>query len=146
MASCVPSPSNLNKLLNFTLAHPQFSPSVLQQITNDCRVQDKKFREMKYRHGLYEFALLHAAQDALRATQILPANAQAWLRAADALAELRKMRESILYYEKSIQLDSTLETSLRPIIDQLKNTQDFLERARSIGWSEDILRLALDVS
>ncbi len=38
---------------------------------------------MKFRHGLYEYALIHAAQDALRATQILPSNAQAWLRAAD---------------------------------------------------------------
>ena len=89
---------------------------------------------------------MHAAQDALRATQILPTEAQAWIRAADALAELRKMKESIQYYEKAVDLDYTLEISLRPIIEKLKASQGFLEKARALGWSEDTLRLALDIA
>lgn len=146
LALSVPYPSNLRRILTMSMEYPQLAPFIFQKIMNDCRSQEKKFRQTKFRHGLYEFALLHAAQDALRATQLLPSEAQAWLRAADALAELRKMRESIQYYEKAVELDNTLESSLRPIIQKLQASQEFLEKARSLGWSEDTLRLALDVA
>jgi len=146
LALSVPSPSSLSRILKISMEYPELGSFIFQQITNDCRSQEKKFRQTKFRHGLYEFALLHAAQDALRATQILPTEAQAWIRAADALAELRKMKESIQYYEKAVDLDSTLEISLRPIIEKLKASQGFLEKARALGWSEDTLRLALDIA
>jgi tetratricopeptide (TPR) repeat protein len=146
LALSVPDPTKLSRILNMVTEYPSFGPFMFQQIVNDCRLQEKKFRQTKFRHGLYEYALLHAAQDALRATQILPSEAQAWLRAADALAELRKLKESIQYYEKAIALDKNLEGSLRPVIYRLCDNQEFLEKARALGWSDDTLRLALDVS
>jgi tetratricopeptide (TPR) repeat protein len=115
------------------------------QVLSDTRAQDKKFRQTKYRHGLYEYALLHAAQDALRSTQLLPYHAKTWLRAGDALAELRKLKESSMYYQKAIELDPTLKDRLEPVIDKLERSQEFLDKAK--GWvSSDTLRLALDVA
>jgi hypothetical protein len=40
-----------------------------------------------------------ACNDALRATQLLPDYAKCWLRAGDALAELRRFNEAADYYE-----------------------------------------------
>lgn len=120
--------------------------AAFRRVASDARSADAKFRLVKYRHGLYEYALLRAARDALRSTQLLPGNARAWLRAGDALAELRKLRESARYYERAMELDPALEGTLVPVIDRLERSQDFLDKARANGWSEDTLRLALDVA
>lgn len=106
----------------------------------------KKFLQTKYYHGLYEYALLHATQDSLRATQLLPNYAKTWLRAGDSLAELRKLKESAQYYEKALELDPSLSNTLRPIIERLKKSQEFLDKARANGWTEDTLRVALAVT
>ncbi len=80
-------------------------------------MQDRKFRKIKYRHGLYEYALLHAAQNSLSSTQLLPQHVK-----SDALAELRKLKESTLYYQKAIDLDPTLEDRLEPVIERLERS------------------------
>ena len=141
----VPDPVSLGRLYQLAAQHPSLAKPLFHKVLMDGKVMDKKFRQTKYRHGLYEYALLHAAQDSLRSTQLLPHHAKTWLRAGDALAELRKLKESALYYQKAIELDPTLRERLEPVIERLERSQQFLEKAK--GWySSDTLRLALDVA
>ncbi len=146
LAQSVPDPAGLGRMYSTAMEHPALANSIFQRVMSDCKAQDKKFRKTKYRHGLYEYALLHATQDALRATQLLPQYAKAWLRAGDSLAELRKFKESAQYYQKALELDTSLSGVLTPLIQRLEKSQQFLDEARSNGWSEDTLRLALDVT
>ena len=145
LSETVSDPAQLGRLYQTAAQHPTLAKPLFNKVLGDCKVQDKKFRQTKYRHGLYEYALLHAAQDSLRSTQLLPHHAKTWLRAGDALAELRKLKESALYYQKAIDLDPTLRERLEPVIERLERSQKFLEKAK--GWySSDTLRLALDVA
>ncbi len=138
-------PAQLGRLYQLASQHPALSKPLFNKVMKDTKLQDKKFRQTKYRHGLYEYALLHAAQDALRSTQLLPYHSKTYLRAGDALAELRKLKESSLYYQKAIELDPSLKGRLEPVIKRLERSQKFLEKAK--GWySSDTLRLALDVA
>jgi tetratricopeptide (TPR) repeat protein len=141
----VADPVTLGKLYSIAEANPSLAKGIFQKVLTDTKAQDKKFRLTKYRHGLYEYSLLHAAQDALRSTQLLPYHAKTWLRAGDALAELRKLKESALYYEKAMELDPTLRGRLEPVIERLNRSQEFLDKAKG-WWSSDTLRLALDVA
>lgn len=138
-------PAQLGRLYQLAAQYPPLSKPIFNKVLRDAKFQDRKFRQTKYRHGLYEYALLHAAQDSLRSTQLMPHHAKTYLRAGDALAELRKLKESALYYQKAIELDSTLKDRLIPVIKRLERSQQFLEKAK--GWySSDTLRLALDVA
>ena len=141
----VSDPLVLGKLYSIAEANPSLATSIFQKVLMDSKIQDKKFRLTKYRHGLYEYSLLHAAQDSLRSTQLLPHHAKTWLRAGDALAELRKLKESALYYEKAMDLDPTLRSRLEPVVERLNRSQEFLDKAKG-WWSSDTLRLALDVA
>jgi PAS domain-containing protein len=124
---------------DITLANPIF-----QRILQVTSQQEAQFRRTQYRHGMYQYALLQAAQDAFRATQLLPRSADAWRRAADILSELWKLKEAVQYYEKAMELDDSIDYTAN--IQQLYKRQDLLESARAYGWSEDTLRLALDVA
>ena len=142
-----PETDKLKQLYLLLLENPVLAKSILsQRILNDSKRQDIQFQQTKYYHGLYEYALLQATQDSLRATQLLPNYAKTWLRAGDSLAELRKLKESAQYYEKALELDSSLEQTLLPIIERLKTSQEFLDKARANGWTEDTLRVALAVA
>jgi hypothetical protein len=44
---------------------------------------------------MYEFALLHAARDSLRATQLLSNDANAYILTGECLAKLRKLKECV---------------------------------------------------
>lgn len=146
LTKAVPDPTKLQTLYSDATKIPSLSNSIFKRVLEDCKSQDKKFQNTKYWHGLYQFALLHAAQDSLRATQLLPDYAKTWLLAGEILAELWKLKESSQYYEKAIELDSSLSDTLRPVIERLQKRQDFLDNARAYGCSEDTLRLALDVA
>jgi len=145
LSESVPDPESLERLYQLAALHPSLSKSLFNKVLIDAKMQDRKFRKIKYRHGLYEYALLHAAQDSLRSTQLLPQHAKTWLRAGDALAELRKLKESTLYYQKAINLDPSLKDRLEPVIERLERSQTFLDKAKG-WWSSDTLRLALDVA
>eukprot|EP00980_Cylindrotheca_fusiformis_P003395 scaffold756_cov133-Cylindrotheca_fusiformis.AAC.2 len=126
---------------------PGFATSVLRKIQNDGKRQKATLRQIQYRHGLYQYALLHAAQDSLRATEILPNYSTSFLRAGEVLSELWKLKESQQYYEKAMSLDRNLYETLEPILGGLKRRQDLLDQARATReWPEDSLRLALDVA
>ena len=145
LTKMIPSPNTLVSLLDVAYYSP-LSGAVFRRILQDSARQERSFRGTQYRHGLYQYALLQAAQDALRATEILPNYAAAWVRAADILGELWKLSEAVIYYERAIALDETLRPTLIPVITRLQRRQELLAEARSYRWSEDTLRLALDVA
>ena len=89
---------------------------------------------------------MHAAQDSLQATQLLPESSSAWSLAGTCLAELRKLKESSQYYDKAIELDPSLEKDLRVEMDRIRVIEEFIEVAWGGGFSADTLRLALDVA
>lgn len=121
--------------------------SILRKLRSDGKRQQADLRKIQYRHGLYQYALLHATQDSLRATEILPGYSTSWLRAGELLSQLWKLKESRQYHEKALSLDPGLERSLRPRLVDLQRRQDLLEQAQANKlWPEDLLRLALDVA
>jgi tetratricopeptide (TPR) repeat protein len=121
--------------------------SILWKLQSDGKRQQSELRKIQYHHGLYQYSLLHALQDSLRATEILPNYSTAWLRAGELLSQLWKLEESRQYHEKALSLDQELAESLDPILEDLKHRKDLLERARANkDWPEDSLRLALDVA
>jgi tetratricopeptide (TPR) repeat protein len=126
--------------------HPSLAQAVFRHIYTDTLAQEQQFKQIQYHHGLYQYSLLRSAQDALKATECLPSYAVAWLTAGDRLSELWKLPESTQYYERAMELDSALQASLKPVIERLRTRQDLLRHARAYGWSEDTLRLALDVA
>lgn len=137
-------PSALPIVFDEALRHKTLANAIFRKFVEQTERREKHFRKTQYRHGLYQYALLKAAQDAIRATQLLPTYEVAWLRAGEILSELWRLKESAQYYEKAVQLDPSLESSLRPVIERLRLRQDLLDTARAYGWTEDVLRLALD--
>ena len=142
----VPDASSLQIVYEEAMRQPTLANAILGKILEDTDRQEKQFRKTQYRHGLYQYALLQAAQDALRATQLLPSYATSWIRAGEILSELWKLKESAQYFERAIELDESLSSTLRPVINRLRKRQELLDTARAFGWSEDTLRLALDVA
>jgi tetratricopeptide (TPR) repeat protein len=149
LTDMVPESENLKALIMETGGNstpPLMANSILTKVLNEGKRQELQFRQTQFRHGLYQYALLHAAQDSLRATELLSSYPTSWLRAGEILSGLWKLKESTQYYERAIALDNSLEAGLAPVIERLKKRQDLLERARAYGWPEDTLRLALDVA
>ena len=133
------------KTLYVAAQEPTLAPSMFRRLLQDTSTQESQFRNTQYRHGLYQYSLLQAAQDSLKATQLLPDSPEAWRRAAEILSELWKLRESAQYYQRALELDEN-NTELSNVMDQLQGRQELLDNARAYGWSEDTLRLALDVA
>lgn len=147
LINMVPSPPTLVSLLDVAYyASSPLSGAVMRKILQDTEAQDRQFLSTQYRHGLYQYALLQAANDALKATEFLPHYAAAWVRAADIMGELWKLPEAIIYYERAMALDESLRPSLANVVGRLQRRQGLLAEARSYRWSEDTLRLALDVA
>lgn len=134
-------------LLTAASQQPSLTPGLLRRLLDQTAQGERQFRLTQYRHGLYQYALLQAAQDALRATELLPTYADSWKLVGEILSELWKLRESTLYLQKAIQLDAArLELPLSRVLQRLEQRQALLDQARAYGWSEDSLRLALDVA
>ena len=134
-------------LLMVASQQPSLAPGLLRRLLDQTAQGERQFRLTQYRHGLYQYALLQAAQDALRATELLPAYADSWKLVGEILSELWKLRESTLYLQTAIQLDTVrLEPPLTRVLQRLEQRQRLLDQARAYGWSEDSLRLALDVA
>ncbi|KAL7518344.1 hypothetical protein ACHAWX_003185 [Stephanocyclus meneghinianus] len=146
LADAVPDVTTLKILYQTASTHPSLAPSIYARLAQDSKLHQSKFRSIRYRHDMYEFALLHAAQDSLQATQLLPSNSAAWSLAGQCLAELRKLNESSQYLQKAMELDPSLENTLRGMMQRNRASQEFIEVARAGGLSADTLRLALDVA
>ena len=146
LTDTVPSASTMKILYQTASSHPALAASIFQRLAGDSKVNQAKFRQIRYRHDMYEFALLHATQDSLQATQLLPKNARAWYLAGDCLAELRKLNESNQYYVRALALDPSMQDVLTGLMERNKLSQEFIDAARASGFSGDTLRLALDVA
>lgn len=146
LADAVPSATTMKILYQTASAHPSLSASIFGRLAGDSRAQQAKFRQIRYRHDMYEFALLHAVQDSLEATGVLPRSARAWLLAGECLAEMRKLKESNQYYARALELDPSMEGVLRGVMERNRVSQEFMDAARASGFSGDTLRLALDVA
>ena len=146
MSKSIPSRANLVARYHQAARYPSMSVGIFERVLADARQQESKFLQTKFRHGLYQYALLHAARDALQATQLLPTNTQSWLQAGEILSELWIVGESLRYYEKAMQVDLSLTESITTIVEGLRQRKEVYEKARGYGWPEDIVRLALDVA
>lgn len=146
MSKAVPSAKNLSKLFEQAADHPLLAINIFEKIVEDTKGQEAIFLQTKFCHGLYQYALLHAVRDALQATQLLPNDTQSWLQAGEILSELWILPESVRYYEKAMEVDESLRDSVGSIIERLQQRKKVYDNARSNGWPEDIVRLALDVA
>lgn len=147
LLECVPDATTLNSVMELVNTEATtIANAVFRRILQDTAKQEKQFRQTQYRHGLYQWCLVKAAQDALRATELLPTYATAWVRAGDVLTELWKLQEATNYYERAMQLDTTLKNELELVVRGLRKRQILLDNAREFGWTDDTLRLALDVA
>ncbi|CAM9453702.1 unnamed protein product [Chrysoparadoxa australica] len=105
--------------------NPRLVMALLESLANYCAEKESLHQTTKFRYGLYEFSLLRACADSIRATQLLPNYAKCWLRAGDALAELRRSESAADYYARALDLDPSLTPSLADTIARL--------RLRSVG-------------
>jgi tetratricopeptide (TPR) repeat protein len=126
--------------------HTELSPSMCNRLASNSKVQQAKFRQIRYGHDMYEFALLHAVQDSLEATQLISHNVNSWLLAGECLAELRKLKESNQYYHRALEIDPSMKETLINVMEKNRCGQEFMDTARANGFSGDTLRLALDVA
>jgi len=98
---------------------------------------------------MYEFALLHAVQDSLQSTQLLPENSHGFRIAGECLAALRKMGEAAQYFKTALALLPPNDEDILELVDVIEKNrmkQELAERAKLSGFSGDTLRLALDVA
>ncbi|GKY91383.1 hypothetical protein MPSEU_000110600 [Mayamaea pseudoterrestris] len=146
LVKMVPDSSTYEAGFQEAKAQPAIASSLFRRILENNVQQESQYRRTQYRHGLYQYALLAAAQDALRATELLPTYANAWLKAGELLSELWKLQESEQYFERAMELDTSLTTTVVPVIDRLRKRQELLDTARGYGWSDITLRLALDAT
>jgi len=142
----VPESSTLQTVYEEAAQQPILASSIFRQILEKTATQKAHFRKTQYRHGLYQYALLKASQDALRATQVMPQYGIGFFRTGEILAELWKLKESMQYYERAMSLDPTLSSKVPPLVERLRRREELLESARAYGWTDNALRLALDVS
>jgi tetratricopeptide (TPR) repeat protein len=145
LMALVPDTDSLLELFQATANQPELANAVFRKLLLDTNLQESKFRQTQYRHGLYQYALLQAAQDSLRATQLLPTYPESWRKAGEILSDLWKLKESAMYFERAMELDASLSRSIQPVIERLQKRQELIGNVRAYGWSEDALRLALDV-
>ncbi|CAM9169032.1 unnamed protein product [Phaeothamnion confervicola] len=83
VAKDVPDTSTLQTIAK--LPHPRMVIVLLDRLASYCAEKESLYQTTKFRYGLYEFALLRACDDALRATQLLPNYAKCWLRAGESI-------------------------------------------------------------
>ena len=121
--------------------------SILRKLSTNGKRQQSELRTIQYRHGLYQYALLHATQDSLRATEILPSYSMAWLQAGELLGQLWKVKESRQYLDKAESLEGDIKVRLELLRTDLNRRQNLLDEAQSrLDWTDDSLRLALDIA
>jgi len=147
LADDVPSAFTMKTLFQTASAHSSTSTLIFNRFAGDSKNIQQSFRQIRYRHGMYEFALLHAVQDSLQSTQLFQGNSKVWFLAGECLAKLRKLKESDQYYQRALEIDPDMDLyMLTRAMEKNRITQDFMDVARVSGFSGDTLRLALDVA
>jgi tetratricopeptide (TPR) repeat protein len=146
LVKSVPDPGTLRAVYEEASDQPLLALSLFRSVLEKTSAQKSQFRKTQYRHGLYQHALLKASQDALEATSLLPNYGTAFYRTGEILSELWKVKESLQYYDRAVVLDPSLAPKVRSVTDRLRRREELLESARAYGWTDNALRLALDVS
>lgn len=119
----------------------------LRKLSAKANLYQTFLQRIKYHHGLYQYALFHAAQDALLATKFLPEYPAAWFRAGEILREVWELQEAGAAYDKAASLDENVCRSMELIQEDLKTRQELLRQDRfSSDLPEDLLRVALDLT
>lgn len=101
-------------------ALPHGAPRVMDLLVAAGEEQATTYHDLRLSHGLYEFAALQACEDAVKATQLLPNYSKCWLRAGEALAELRRTEEALGYFQTAVTLDPSLAAVIQPVVERLK--------------------------
>jgi len=104
-------------------AWPLWAPTMHAVVAALGEAQAETYRSLKMHHGLYELSLLQATDDAIRATQLLPNYSKCWLRAGEALAELRRTEDALQYFQAAVALDPSLAVVIQPIVEQLQESR-----------------------
>jgi tetratricopeptide (TPR) repeat protein len=146
LAKMVPDPPALRAAYDEAAAQPALALGLFRAVLDGASGQRSQFRRTQHRHGLYQHALLLASRDALQATALLPGYGTAFLRTGEILMELWRLREGLQYCERAAALDPSLAPKVRALADRLRRREELLESARAYGWTDNALRLALDVS
>ena len=97
----VPDAAKLKNLYEQTSGKdvsPSLSHSMFRRVLANAAQQEESFRRTQYWHGLYQYALLQAAQDVLQATQLLPHYSRGWARAGEILSELWKVSKAAFFF------------------------------------------------
>lgn len=133
---------NLKFIYALAVQESGLTNAILRKIRHDTGRQEQQLGRIQFRHGLYQHAMLLALEDAQKATMLLPQYAPAWERAGSILSDLWRLEESLTCYEQAHQLDPSLEMS--SALETIRTRQKIVADAKSSGWAEDPLRLALD--
>jgi len=143
LGEMVPTRPTLRTMYALAARESSLTTALLRRILNDSKTQEQQMRRIQYWHGLYQHALMKALEDALGATELLPAYAPAWERAGSILSDLWRLEESVEFYQRAMELDPLL--LLEDTLDQVRVRQKLIVDAALIASSEDKLRLGLDV-
>ena len=101
LMTMVPDAAKLKNLYEQTSGKdvsPSLSHSMFRRVLANAAQQEESFRRTQYWHGLYQYALLQAAQDVLQATQLLPHYSRGWARAGEILSELWKVSKKAVLF------------------------------------------------
>eukprot|EP00611_Tribonema_gayanum_P006737 TRINITY_DN1604_c0_g2_i1.p1 TRINITY_DN1604_c0_g2~~TRINITY_DN1604_c0_g2_i1.p1 ORF type:complete len:402 (-),score=125.61 TRINITY_DN1604_c0_g2_i1:908-2002(-) len=142
VARDMPGTGTLEIIHKVAPSNPRAALMLVDRLAAYCREKETLYQTTKFRYGLYEIALLRACNDALRATQLLPDYAKCWLRAGDALAELRRFSEAADYYEVALELDPQLAETLAPTIQWLRTASAGGEGDAAVTDAALVLSLA----
>jgi tetratricopeptide (TPR) repeat protein len=84
----LPASANINVMIQQAVesGNPALSRSILQRLSMEGQGQEKQFKRTQFLHGNMQYSLLNAAQDSLRATELLPSYSTSWLRAGEILS------------------------------------------------------------
>ena len=91
LQSMLPAEGSLKLMLREAAesGNPALSKSILQRLSSEGQEQESQFKRTQFLHGNMQYSLLNAAQDSLRATELLPLYSTSWLRAGEILSGKR---------------------------------------------------------
>jgi tetratricopeptide (TPR) repeat protein len=146
LVKMVPDASTLQSVYEEAADQPLLAIPLFRAVLEKMSVQKTQLRKTQRLHGLYQHALLMASQDALQATSLLPTYGSAFFRTGEILSELWRIRESLQYFERAVALDPSLSAKVKAVTERLKRREGLLDSARAYGWTDNAMRLALDVT
>ena len=69
-----------------------------------------------------------------------------WFLAEECLPELRKLKENNQYDLQALEIDPSIEWTLKGVMEKNRVSQEFMDVARASGFSRNTLWLALNAA